>query len=85
MQAFTLTLIGIVLIVVVVLIIVDEVRTPRPPHTTGGGTLTLVRRIILPDVCVCSVGGGCPATSTKPHGILFTRAASCGNGCIVLP
>ncbi|PYI98842.1 MAG: hypothetical protein DME98_02810 [Verrucomicrobia bacterium] len=71
---------GIVVIVVVVLIIIDVVRTlgPTSSKPTDQGTCTLVRRIVLPDYCSCSVAGKtCTAATTRPYAVFFTQAASC--------
>src|SRR5437762_5462961 len=60
-------LIGIVIVVVVVLVIVDVARTPPPPAAPQE-TCTLVRHIVLPDACVCSVAGkSCHPTKTRPY------------------
>jgi hypothetical protein len=83
MQAAIGSIIGIVVLVVVVLIVVDVANTPAPTNPPGGGTCTLVHRIILPDTCVCSTAGGhCSWTTTRPYLIFFTQAASCPTlGC----
>jgi hypothetical protein len=73
-------LIGVVIIVIVVLIIVDVARTPPAPPQE---TCTLVRHIVLPDACVCSVAGKqCTPTETRPYLIFFKQAAACPTlGC----
>jgi len=77
-------LIGIVIVVVVVLVIVDVARTPPPPAAPQE-TCTLVRHIVLPDACVCSVAGkSCHPTKTRPYLIFFQQAAECPTlGCDV--
>jgi hypothetical protein len=76
-------LIGAAIIVIVVLIIVDVARTPASTAAPGKGTCSLVRRIILPDTCVCSAAGAtCSWVTTRPYSIFFTQAASCPTlGC----
>jgi hypothetical protein len=73
-------IIGVVIIVIVVLIIVDVARTPPAPPQE---TCTLVRHIVLPDACVCSVAGRqCSPTETRPYLIFFKQAAACPTlGC----
>src|SRR5436190_19145950 len=66
-------LIGVVIVVVVVLVIVDVARTPPPPAAPQE-TCTLVRHIVLPDACVCSVAGkSCHPTKTSPYLIFFQQ------------
>jgi hypothetical protein len=78
-------IIGVAIVVIIVLIIVDATRTPP---ATPRETCTLVRHIVLPDACVCSVAGKtCTPTATRPYLIFFKQAAACATlGCdIQLP
>jgi hypothetical protein len=89
MRAVIPAFVGIAIIVGVVLIIIDVARTPgrtSPPSDTQG-TCPLVRRIVLPDVCICSLDGkDCGAMTTRPYAVFFTQAASCpGLGCTAIP
>jgi len=81
------SLIGIGILVIVALVIVDVAKTPAPTGPPGGGTCTLVRRIVLPDTCVCSAAGGtCGWLTRRPYLLFFTQAASCPSLCdLVIP
>ena len=72
----------IVIVAVAVVIIVDATRTPP---ATPQETCSLVRHIVLPDNCVCSVAGrSCTPTATRPYLIFWTQAAECPTlGCDV--
>jgi hypothetical protein len=47
----------------------------------------LVRRIVLPDICICSTDGShCLANKTRPYLIFFTQDAECPSlGCLAVP
>jgi len=87
MRAVIGSVIGIGILVIVALIIVDVAGTPAPTGPPGGGTCTLVRRIVLPDTCVCSAAAGtCGWATTRPYLLFFKQAASCPSLCdIVIP
>jgi hypothetical protein len=70
----------IVIIAVIVVIIIDATRNPP---ATPQETCTLVRHIVLPDNCVCSVAGRtCTPTATRPYLIFWTQASACPTlGC----
>jgi hypothetical protein len=77
-----ISFIGIGILVIVVLVIVDVAGTPAPTAPPGDGTCTMVRRIVLPDTCVCSAAGGtCGWATTRPYLLFFTQAASCPSFC----
>ena len=74
-------IVGIVIVAVAILIAVDASRT-APPNPQE--TCTLVRHIVLPDNCVCSVAGRtCSPFTTRPYLIFFKQAATCGTLCDV--
>ena len=81
-----MALVGIAIVVLVVLVIVDVASTPAPTAPPSGGTCSLVRRLVLPDTCVCSAAGGtCIWATTRPYLIFFTQAASCPTlGCDIV-
>jgi hypothetical protein len=70
---------GLILMGVAITIVVDVASTPAA--TTG--QCLLVRRTVLPDICVnnCSQAFDCTLT-TRPYLVFFTQAASCMDAVI---
>jgi hypothetical protein len=73
------TIVALGLVAILVLIGFDLSSTPTPAK----GQCVLVRRTILPDICVnsCTQAFDC-TTSTRPYGLFFTQAASCDDAVI---
>jgi hypothetical protein len=80
MQRVIASIVGIgVFVAIGSLAIFDLTSSPPllPPDSC-----TLVRRLLLPDTCVCSTSGGtCIWASTRPYLIFFTQAVSCPTLC----
>ena len=81
-RGIVILVVAILVVVVAVVIIVDATRTTPPvPPSAPAPPCTLVRHIVLPDVCVCPLDrSNCTPTRTRPYLVFWTQAAACPTG-----
>jgi hypothetical protein len=74
-MSVALKLAGIAALLVLAGLVAIDVATAPTPRT---GQCLLVRRTVLPDVCVnsCTEPFDCTRT-TRPYAVFFTQAATC--------
>ena len=72
-------ILGLIIIIGLPLVIIDASSTPKPAQ----GQCPLVKRTVLPDICVnsCRQAFDCTVT-TRPYAVFFSQAASCSDAII---